>query len=215
MKHQVMSLHFYSLFLFVGRHLGGLYAEVSLTHCWDELGWNMPAILYQRCQTLILGRELEEPFFLLNLQWEIASNPLVPTFLSPYSLWWTLSWGLFVPVEIWSQNHLGWKRLPEVTWPHLVNLTRDSNINSPRTKLFVNNSHIPHRLPLHSKSVFSFVLQWNRLLNCSFCCGVCMPVHTHVCRSLINFDSSLLSFTAHTPRDPITFSVYSNVFYEK
>ena len=38
----------------------------------------MPAILYQRCQTAILGRELEEPFFLLNLQWEIGVIECMP-----------------------------------------------------------------------------------------------------------------------------------------
>lgn len=185
MKHQVMSPFLFSLSLcwktpwrIICRGVTyPLLKWTGLEHASHSLSTMPNSYFRQR-----IGRAIFPVEFAVGNwgDWMYASNPLVPTFLSPYSVWWTLSWGLFIPMEIWSQNHLGWKRLPEVTWPHLVNLTRDSNINSPRTKLFVNNSRIPHRPPLHSKSVFSFVLQWNRLLNCSFCCGVCMPVHTRL-----------------------------------
>lgn len=164
LRHQVTSLHFYSCFLFVGKHLGRLYTEVSLTHCWNELGWDTPAVLHQQCQTVILGRELEEQFFLLNLQWETRATECMPRTL------WSQHSSLPVCCDEhsledcsfqWKGDHrIIWvgKRLPEVTWPHLVTLTWDSSINSRRTKLFVNSSYIPHIPHVHSKSVFPFIL---------------------------------------------------------
>lgn len=128
-------------------------------------------------------------FFLVNLQWETGAFECMPPtlraqHLAPFFLWCTFSWGLFIPVETWSETHQGWKNLPEVTWPHLVTLTRDSSINSPRIKLCVNNSHILHAPPVHSKSLFSFVLQGNRQLNCiSFCffLGGGGGAYIHIC----------------------------------
>lgn len=202
---------FFSCFVFDGRHLGRLYAEVSLIHCWHGLGRNTPAILHQQCQTVILGRELEELFFLLNLRWgnwgdcmyACASSLLVSALLCPYVWCWIFSWRLSVPMEIRSQNYLDWKRPPEVTWPHLLTSTWGVSTSSPKTKLLVNKSCVPHIPPLHSKSVFSFVLQGTELLNCiPFCPGgvrctyICVR-YTHVClcRSLIkiNLDSSLFA----------------------
>lgn len=168
---------------------------MSLIHCWHGLGRNTPAILHQQCQTVILGRELEEPFFLLNLQrgnwgdwmYAYASSLLVSALLSPYVWCWIFSWGLSVPMEIWSQNYLGWKRLPEVTWSRLLTSPWDASISYSRTKLLVNKSCVPCTPPVCSKPVFSFVLHGNKLLNgipfCpgGVCCTYICVRYTHVC----------------------------------
>lgn len=96
--------------------------------------------------------------------------------------------------------------LEKTSWGHLApsgNLSTRFQHQFSQNKP-VNNSHLSHKPLVQSQSVFSFVLQWNRLLNCiSFCCkGVC-PC-TRVCmyyRSLIeiNLDSSLLSSVARIP----------------
>lgn len=133
-----------------------------------------------------------------------ASNPWSQR-SSPCLQWWTFSWGLFIPVEMWSQNRLGWKRLPEVTWPHLVTLMWDASINSPRTKPLVNNSHGSHTpRPVQSDSVLfcpPMLDYWTASLSAL---EVCACTHTCLCRPL-----RLISIlpcspsTGHTPETPV------------
>lgn len=127
-----------------------------------EMNWaGTPAILHQHHQTVILGREMEEQFARWicrgELGWlNVCIKPFGPN--APLSLlWWASSWGLFIPVEIRSRNHLG---VEKTSWGPLApsgNLNKDSSISSPEEScLLTSISHIHLLCILSRLSLLSF-----------------------------------------------------------
>lgn len=131
-----MPLHFYFSFLSVGRHLSRLYAEVLLTHCWNELGGNAShpssttpnRYFGQRNGRAVLPVESVEE----NVgDWMYASNPLVPILLSPFE-------GVVsIPLRtVHSRGNMITESfgVEKTCWGHLApsgNLNKNSSINSP------------------------------------------------------------------------------------
>lgn len=159
-----MPPHFYSCFLFAGRQLGRLHAELSPTHCWHGLGRDRPAIPRPRRHPVILGRALEEQFLLSNLPWETGGNRMCAS-----NRWSPRASLPICSDELsledcsfqWKYDHRivwvgkGFLRSPGPIWCEMLAsaLPEQSHLLTTPTS----HIHPPHR-PVHSDSVSSFVL---------------------------------------------------------
>ena len=189
LKHQVTSLHFYSCFLFVGRHGGRFCAEVSLTHCWNELGRNTPAILHPQCQ--LFWAESYKSSFPCWIgsgklgQLSVCLKPFGPN--TPFSLFVVMN-NLLRTFYSSGNMITELSGLEKTSWGHVAPSgnpnTWDSSISSLGTKLLVNDSHVLYSHPVHSESVFycpsgEWIIQWH-----SFLLWRCVPLHELVCADL-------------------------------
>lgn len=200
MKCQATSLHFYCCFLFVGRRLDRLYAEVSPTRCCNGLaGAHQPL---PTTPNSYLGQRRESTFSCWICSGKLGRlnvclKPLGPN--TPLSLFAVTNNPLRTVHSTGNMVRES-SGLEETSWGHLApsgNLNGIPASTLPERSCLLTTpvSHM-HTLCI-SKPVFSFILQWNRLLNCiPFCCGgACLCL----CRSLIkmNVDSFLLALYRH------------------